>query len=67
MSIERGQGPQIAWSEPGQQWTPRGGAHRRVIDDGGGDDPVIEVDDKELSWMEFGRAGARGVASTNDA
>lgn len=50
--------PQIEWFELGQQWTPRGGVLRCVIDDGGGDDgrePVIEIDGKELTWAEFGR------------
>lgn len=50
--------PQLKWFELGQQWCPRGGVLRCVIHDGGGDDgrePVIEVDDKELTWSEFGR------------
>src|SRR5678816_725372 len=44
----------------GSSWasSPRGGVLRCVIHDGGGDDgrePVIEIDDKELTWSEFGR------------
>jgi hypothetical protein len=48
--------PQIEWFEKGCQWTPRGDVLRCVIDDGGPDgDPVIHIDDHELSWEEFGR------------
>jgi len=40
------------------QWTPRGGVLRCVIEDDGGEDgslPVIYVDDQEFTWEEFGR------------
>jgi hypothetical protein len=40
------------------QWCPRGGVLRCLIDDGGGEDgflPVIHVDDHEFTWDEFGR------------
>jgi hypothetical protein len=40
------------------QWTPRGGVLRCVIEDGGGEDgslPIIYVDDREFTWEEFGR------------
>ena len=40
------------------EWTPRGGVLRCVIEDGGGDDgslPLIHVDDQEFSWDAFGR------------
>lgn len=40
------------------EWSPRGGVLRCVIEDGGGEDgslPVIYVDDRELSWDDFGR------------
>jgi hypothetical protein len=50
--------PQIEWSELASQWSARGDVLRCVIHDGGGDDgrePVIEIDDKQLSWSEFGR------------
>ena len=44
--------------ETANQWVPRGGVLRCVIEDGGGDDgdqPVIYVDDQEFTWDEFGR------------
>ena len=50
--------PQIEWSELASQWCARGDVLRCTIHDGGGDDgcePVIEIDDKQLSWSEFGR------------
>ncbi len=48
--------PQIDFFERGQQWTPRGDVLRCIIDDGGpGGEPVIHIDDQELSWPEFGR------------
>lgn len=48
--------PQIEFHERSQQWTPRGGVLRCVIHDGGPDgEPVIDVDDRELTWSEFGR------------
>jgi hypothetical protein len=48
--------PQIEYFEPGQQWTPRGGVLRCVIDGGGPcGEPVIHIDQHELSWSEFGR------------
>ena len=40
------------------EWSPRGGVLRCVIEDGGGEDgslPVIYVDDREFSWDDFGR------------
>jgi hypothetical protein len=47
---------QIEYFEKGCQWTPRGDVLRCVIDDGGPDgEPVIHIDDHELSWDEFGR------------
>ncbi len=51
--------PQVAY-HPGteNQWSPRGGVLRCVIDDGGGEDglqPIIQIDDQEFSWEEFGR------------
>lgn len=42
----------------GNQWCPRGGVLRCIIEDGGGDDgllPVIHIDDREFTWDEFGR------------
>ncbi len=48
--------PQIEYFELGDQWTPRGDVLRCVIEDGGPNgEPVIHVDDEELSWHEFGR------------
>jgi hypothetical protein len=48
--------PQIQYSDRSHQWTPRGGVLRCVVDDGGPDnEPVIHIDDRELSWTEFGR------------
>jgi hypothetical protein len=48
--------PQIAYFQAGYQWTPRGDVLRCVIDDGGPDrEPIIYIDDRELSWTEFGR------------
>jgi len=40
------------------EWSPRGGVLRCLIEDGGGEDgelPVIHMDDREFSWEEFGR------------
>jgi hypothetical protein len=40
------------------EWSPRGGVLRCLIEDGGGEDgdlPVIHVDDQEFSWDAFGR------------
>ena len=50
--------PQIEWSEVADQWCARGDVLRCVIHDGGGDDgrePLIEIDDRRLTWAEFGR------------
>ena len=57
MAIEIPPGrPQIEYFEQGDQWTPRGCVLRCVIDDGGpGNEPIIHVDDRELSWADFGR------------
>ena len=40
------------------EWSPRGGVLRCLIEDGGGEDgdqPVIHIDDREFTWDEFGR------------
>ncbi len=48
--------PQIRYFERGHHWTPRGDVLRCVIDDGGPNgEPVVHIDDHELSWDEFGR------------
>ena len=47
--------PQIERSAHSQQWVPRGGVLRCLISDEGPDnEPIIQIDDKELSWMDFG-------------
>ena len=48
--------PQIEYFDKGYQWTPRGDVLRCVIDDGEPEgEPVIQIDDHELTWEEFGR------------
>jgi hypothetical protein len=48
--------PQIRYFAPGEQWVPRGGVLRCVIDDSGPDgEAIIHVDDRPLSLPEFGR------------
>jgi hypothetical protein len=48
--------PQIEYRDRSNQWTPRGGVLRCVVDDGGpNNQPIIHIDDGELSWIEFGR------------
>lgn len=48
--------PQIEFFDKGCQWTPRGDVLRCVITDGGPDnEPIIHIDDNELSWTEFGK------------
>lgn len=39
---------------PAGQWVPRGAVLRCLIDDSAGAEPVIHVDDHELSLREFG-------------
>jgi len=47
--------PQIEYFDKGYQWVPRGDVLRCVISDGGPDnEPIIYIDDRELSWKEFG-------------
>jgi len=49
--------PQIEYHADSDQWTARGDVLRCLIDDAaeGEREPVIIVDDKELTWREFGR------------
>jgi hypothetical protein len=48
--------PQIEYDRQCDQWVPRGDVLRCVVDDGGaGEEPIIHIDDYELSWREFGR------------
>ncbi|MDF1755761.1 MAG: hypothetical protein P1U89_23430 [Verrucomicrobiales bacterium] len=47
---------QIEYHSRSNQWTPRGDVLRCAINDASdGMEPVIEIDDKELSLQEFGR------------
>ncbi|MFN8640516.1 MAG: hypothetical protein U0802_02185 [Candidatus Binatia bacterium] len=47
---------QIRYFAPGDQWVPRGGVLRCLIDDGGpGGEAVIHVDEQPLSLAAFGR------------
>jgi hypothetical protein len=48
--------PQIMYFAPAEQWAPRGGVLRCIIDDGGPDgEAVIYIDEQALSLAEFGR------------
>lgn len=48
--------PQICYYEAADQWTPRGGVLRCVVDDSGPDgEAVIHIDDESLSLSAFGR------------
>lgn len=48
--------PQIRYHRDADQWIPRGGVLRCVVHDGGPEnEPIIHVDDRKLSWDEFGR------------
>ena len=47
--------PQIKYAAPSQQWVPIGDVLRCIIDESEDGQPTIWIDDKELSWAEFGR------------
>jgi len=48
--------PQIRYFPAADQWAPRGGVLRCVIDDSGPDgEAIVHVDDQSLSLPEFGR------------
>ena len=48
--------PQIERSGWSGQWTPRGDVLRcEIVDGGPGGEPIIHIDEHELSWEEFGR------------
>ncbi len=47
--------PQIEYFEEGDQWVPRGGVLRCLIEDGRDSETSIYVDDQELSLRDFGR------------
>ena len=46
--------PQVSYFEQGDQWVPRGDVLRCVIHDEEGRRPVIEIDDREFTFEEFG-------------
>ena len=55
IEIPEGQ-PQIRYFAAGDQWAPRGGVLRCVVDDSGPDgEAIIHIDDQPLSLTEFGR------------
>jgi len=48
--------PQVRYVPAAEQWAPRGGVLRCVIDDSGPDgEAVVHVDDRSFSLPEFGR------------
>lgn len=47
--------PQIERYERSGQWVPRGDVLRCVVGDDENGEPVIYIDDQELSWREFGK------------
>jgi hypothetical protein len=47
--------PQIEYAPGSQQWVPVGDVLRCIIDESDDGQPTIWIDDKELSWVEFGR------------
>ena len=51
--------PQIEYEARSRQWVPRGDVLRCVIEDDENREPVIHIDDEELSWQEFGGCSSR--------
>ena len=48
--------PQIEYRKDTDQWVPRGGVLRCIVDDGGADGEVtVYIDNEELSLAEFGK------------
>ncbi len=47
--------PQIEYAPSSEQWAPVGDVLRCIIDESEEGQPMIWIDDKELSWAEFGR------------
>ncbi len=47
--------PQIEHFASTQQWIPVGDVLRCIIDESDDGEPIIWIDDKALSWAEFGR------------
>ena len=47
--------PQIEYHADAGQWSPRGHVLRCLVEDGAenGREPIITIDDKELTWHEF--------------
>jgi len=46
---------QIEYAASSEQWVPIGDVLRCIIDEGDDGQPTVWIDDKELSWTEFGR------------
>ncbi len=47
--------PQIKYYARGDQWSPRGGVLRCLVEDDENGQLVVGIDDKQLSLQEFGR------------
>lgn len=47
--------PQIEYAASSEQWVPVGDVLRCILDEGDDGQPTIWIDDKELSWAEFGK------------
>lgn len=47
--------PQVEWHERAYQWSARGHVLRCLISCGDDDHPSVIIDDKELTWEQFGR------------
>jgi hypothetical protein len=47
--------PQVEWSERARQWSARGHVLRCIIRDDEERMPRVIIDDKDLSWEQFGR------------
>ena len=47
--------PQVEYFAPGDQWCPRGDVLRCVVEDDETGEPVICIDEQELSLKEFGQ------------
>ena len=47
--------PQLEWQDDGQQWTARGHVLRCLIHDDEENVPIVVIDDKELTWEQFGK------------
>jgi len=47
--------PQIEFAASSEQWVPVGDVLRCIIDEDDDGQPAIWIDDKELTWAEFGK------------